>query len=160
MSGGTLIAFAANEIVMDPNAVLRPIDPKRGDFPAASVLKVVETKPIRRIDDATLVLADQSRKAIAQVVARATAAERKMPPDKAGAIAQRRASGTWTLDFPITAESAKDLITLPISTRMPEKVFQLISLYPQVHEANASVFYLPGPRYKKGEPPGQEAAAR
>jgi ClpP class serine protease len=69
MSGGTLIALAANEIVMDPNAVLGPIDPQLGDFPAVSVLKVVEKKPIRRIDDATLVLADQSRKAIAQIVA-------------------------------------------------------------------------------------------
>jgi ClpP class serine protease len=37
MSGGTLIALAANEIVMDVNAVLGPIDPQLGDFPAASV---------------------------------------------------------------------------------------------------------------------------
>ena len=33
MSGGTLIALAANEIVMDVNAVLGPIDPQLGDFP-------------------------------------------------------------------------------------------------------------------------------
>ena len=88
MSGGTLIALAANEIVMDPNAVLGPIDPQLGDFPAASVLKVVDMKPIRRIDDATLVLADQSRKAIAQIVALAQELlSGKMPAEKAGAIA-------------------------------------------------------------------------
>ena len=30
MSGGTLIALAADEIVMDPNAVLGPVDPQLG----------------------------------------------------------------------------------------------------------------------------------
>jgi ClpP class serine protease len=161
MSGGTLIALAANEIVMDANAVLGPIDPQLGDFPAASVLTVLDKKPINKIDDMTLVLADQSKKAIAQVAALAQELlNGKMPVTKARDIAVRLASGTWTHDFPISAETAKDLIGLPISTAMPEEVFQLISLYPQANEAKPSVFYLPGPRYKKGEPPGQEAAAR
>ena len=44
MSGGTLIALAANEIVMDPNAVLGPVDPQIGGLPAASILKAVELK--------------------------------------------------------------------------------------------------------------------
>ena len=66
-----------------PNAVLGPIDPQLGDFAAASILKVVEMKPIRRIDDATLVLADQSKKAIAQVIALAQELlSGKMPADK------------------------------------------------------------------------------
>ena len=161
MSGGTLIALAASQIVMDANAVLGPIDPQLGDFPAASVLKVVETKPIYRIDDATLVLADQGKKAIAQVTALAQELlSGKVPPEKAKEIAQRLASGTWTHDFPITAEAAKDLIGLPISTELPEQVFQLIAQYPPPREAQPSVFYLPGPRYKKGEPSGQEASIR
>ena len=159
MSGGTLIALAANEIVMDPNAVLGPIDPQLGDFPAASVLKVVDAKPIGRIDDATLVLADQSKKAIAQIVALAQQLlSGKMPAEKASAIAQRLASGEWTHDFPITAEAARDLIGLPIGTQMPEEVFQLTGLYRQANEASPSVFYLPGPRYKKGESSGKEVA--
>jgi ClpP class serine protease len=41
MSGGTLIALSADEIVMDPNAVLGPVDPQLGQSPAASVLKVL-----------------------------------------------------------------------------------------------------------------------
>jgi ClpP class serine protease len=41
MSGGTLIALAADEIVMDENAVLGPVDPQLGQYPAASILKVV-----------------------------------------------------------------------------------------------------------------------
>jgi ClpP class serine protease len=159
MSGGTLIALAANEIVMDVNAVLGPIDPQLGDFPAASVLKVVETKPIDKIDDMTLVLADQSKKAIAQVEAQELLSG-KMPAEKAREVAHRLASGTWTHDFRITAETAKDLVGLPISTEIPAEVFQLINLYPQAQQGQPSVFYLPGPRYKKGEPASQETALR
>jgi ClpP class serine protease len=41
MSGGTLIALAADEIVMCEHAVLGPVDPQLGQFPAASLLRVV-----------------------------------------------------------------------------------------------------------------------
>src|SRR3977135_3640151 len=67
MSGGTLIALAADEIVMSPHAVLGPTDPQLEKFAAASLLKVLEQKPIEKIDDETLMLADVGRKAIAQV---------------------------------------------------------------------------------------------
>ena len=67
MSGGTMLALAADEIVMDANAVLGPVDPQLGNFPAASVIKVVEEKPISDVDDQTLIMADLSRKAIQQV---------------------------------------------------------------------------------------------
>src|ERR1700687_4925416 len=67
MSGGTLIALAADEIVMSRHAVLGPIDPQLGESPAASLLTVVEKKPISEIDDKTLILADVGRKAIDQV---------------------------------------------------------------------------------------------
>jgi ClpP class serine protease len=42
MSGGTLIALAADEIVMDENAVLGPVDPQVDRTPAASVLRVLD----------------------------------------------------------------------------------------------------------------------
>src|SRR5437016_1603992 len=67
MSGGTLIALAADEIVMCRHSVLGPIDPQLEQTPAASVLKVIEQKPVSEIDDKTLILADVGRKAIAQV---------------------------------------------------------------------------------------------
>src|SRR5712672_1612714 len=67
MSGGTLIALAADEIVMSKHAVLGPIDPQLGDSPAASLIKVTAEKPVAKIDDRTLILADVGRKAIAQV---------------------------------------------------------------------------------------------
>jgi hypothetical protein len=58
MSGGTLIALAADEIVMDAHAVLGPVDPQLGDMPAASILRVVAAKEPAQIDDRFLVLAD------------------------------------------------------------------------------------------------------
>ena len=66
MSGGTLIALAANEIVLCDHAVLGPVDPQLGQSPAASILKAVKQKPIANVDDQTLILADQAGKALAE----------------------------------------------------------------------------------------------
>ena len=41
MSGGTLIALAADEIVLDAHAALGPVDPQLGQYPAASLVEVV-----------------------------------------------------------------------------------------------------------------------
>src|SRR6266702_7008783 len=67
MSGGTLIALAADEIVMCEHAVLGPVDPQLGQYPAASILKVARQKPIADVDDQTLILAEQAEKAVAQM---------------------------------------------------------------------------------------------
>src|SRR3989338_543473 len=40
MSGGTLLALAAGEILMDANAVLGPVDPQVGEDPAVSLIRV------------------------------------------------------------------------------------------------------------------------
>jgi len=49
MSGGTLIALAADEIVMSPYAILGPVDPQLGKYPAVSILAAVEGKPVERV---------------------------------------------------------------------------------------------------------------
>src|SRR6476659_4636288 len=69
MSGGTLIALAADEIVMSEHAVLGPVDPQLGQFPAASLLRTVAEKSKDKLDDETLILADQAKKAIKQIEA-------------------------------------------------------------------------------------------
>ncbi len=145
MSGGTLIALAADEIVMDPNAVLGPVDPQLGQWPAASILRVVEQKDPNEVEDQTLILADVGRKAIDQVKALVVELlEGKMPQDKAEALAEKLATGTWTHDYPIFAEEAKAL-GLPVSTEMPPEVYQLMSLYPQPGQLRPSVQYIPTP---------------
>src|ERR1700681_2943203 len=120
MSGGTLIALAADEIVMCEHAVLGPVDPQLGEHPAASILKVARQKPIAEVDDKTLILADQAEKAIAQM--RREVGELladKHPDGKAEDIAKLLTSGTWTHDYPITCERAREL-GLPVNSDMPE----------------------------------------
>ncbi len=148
MSGGTLIALAADEIVMCSHAVLGPIDPQLGEYPAASLLKVVQDKPIQDIDDRTLILADVGRKAIDQV--RREARELlgdTLPEEQASRLAELLSTGTWTHDYPITPEAARDM-GLKVSTDMPEDVLELMSLYPQPVRSQPSVEYLPQPRQR------------
>lgn len=151
MSGGTLIALAADEIVMDENAVLGPLDPQIGNCPAASVLRVLERKDINRVDDHTLIMADIAEKAIQQV--RRTVMELldgKMSQGEAERVATSLTEGRWTHDYPITAGEARGL-GLPIKTDVPEEIYELMALYPQPVHRRPSVQYVPLP-YRAEEP--------
>lgn len=145
MSGGTLIALAADEIVMDENAVLGPVDPQIGQQPAASILAVLEQKSVDKIDDQTLILADVARKAIRQVkeIVRKIVGER-FSPEASERLADILASGRWTHDYPISAEEAAGL-GLPVSTQVPTEVYQLMNLFPQSGRGRPSVEYIPVP---------------
>ena len=153
MSGGTLIALAADEIVMCPHAVLGPVDPQIGQTPAASVLKVVEKKPIEEIDDETLILADQAEKAIKQLRTTVTdlLADR-YPAAKVEELARLLTEGTWTHDHPITFEQARDM-GLHVSIAMPPEIVTLLSLYPQPVRRQHTVEYLPVRRHGQGAQP-------
>jgi ClpP class serine protease len=145
MSGGTLLALAADEIVMCEHAVLGPVDPQLGEYPAASILKAAHQKPIAEVDDKTLILADQAEKAIAQM--RQEVSELladKFPGEKAGEMAKLMTSGTWTHDYPITFERAREL-ELRVNSNMPEIVMRLMQLYPQPMRRQPSVEYMPVP---------------
>src|SRR5690349_62111 len=150
MSGGTLIALAADEIVMSPHAVLGPVDPQLREFPAASIIKAVEQKPIAEIDDQTLIWADTGRKAIAQVKRAAQELlDRRLPADQAAALAEKLSTGTWTHDYPISPEEARQL-GLAVNTAIPNEVLELMALYPQpVRSQAGGVEYLPVPRQKE-----------
>jgi len=153
MSGGTLIALAADEIVMCEHSVLGPIDPQLGDSPAASLIKVVGEKPVAKIDDRTLVLADVGRKAIAQVKQAASELlTRRLAAEQADALAEKLTAGTWTHDYPIWASTAKSL-GLSVSTDMPHDVLQLLTLYPQPvrMQGGGGVEYLPVERRNQPE---------
>jgi ClpP class serine protease len=126
MSGGTLIALAADEIVMDANAVLGQVDPQIGELPAASIVRAVEIKRPQGVSDEMLVLADMAQKARIQV--RAFVAQllsKRMPKDQAQKLAALLSEGRWTHDFPITVQMAREL-GLPVSTGMPRAVYELM----------------------------------
>jgi ClpP class serine protease len=145
MSGGTLIALAADEIVMCEHAVLGPVDPQLGEYPAASILKAAHQKPIAEVDDKTLILADQAEKAVAQM--RREVEELladKYPAEQAADMAKLLTSGTWTHDYPITYERAHEL-GFRVRSDMPENMLRLMQLYPQPMRRQPSVEYVPLP---------------
>jgi ClpP class serine protease len=150
MSGGTLIALAADEIVMDKSAVLGSIDPQIGKYPAASILKVLETKAKDEIDDETYITADIARKAIIQIkdCVKGILSD-KMDDEKAEELADMLTRGEWTHDYPITTEEAQKM-GLPVSTDMPETIYQYMNLFPQPGHRRPSVQYIPVP-YKADE---------
>ena len=149
MSGGTLIALAADELMMDPHAVLGPVDPQLGDqqgmYAASSILRVVERKKIDELDDRTLYLAEESRKAVAQI----TDIVRKLvgdihSPEKTEEIVEELVSGKYTHDFPVTAEEACDLLGECVNRELPREVYALMGLYKmEVRPRRPSVEFVP-----------------
>ncbi|GIV54092.1 MAG: hypothetical protein KatS3mg039_0610 [Candidatus Kapaibacterium sp.] len=144
MSGGTLIALAADEIIMSKNAVLGPIDPQIGEFPAPSLVALRRSKDINETDDRTLILADIAEKALDQM--RHAVAEllaKNYPAEVVERVATALTSGQWTHDFPITPQMAQEL-GLNVRTDIPEEFLQLMSLYPQPIRMQRSVEFLSG----------------
>ena len=154
MSGGTLVALAADEIFMDADAVLGPVDPQLGNFPrgmwpAASVLRALETDNPNR-DDETLILGDMSRKAIAQVHATVVDLLRERHgDDDAERLATILSEGRWTHDYPIRFWEAREL-GLPVRDDVPGQIYELMALYPQRAQRRPSVEFIPVP-YEPGK---------
>jgi len=148
MSGGTLIALAADSIVMDSNAVLGPVDPQirtgATQYPAVSVIKALE-EPNPHRDDETLILGDIARKAVAQVrEVIYNLVKDRMEKNRAEELARALSEGRWTHDFPISLELASSL-GLPVKEGLPAEVFELMKLYPQPPQSRPTVEYIPGP---------------
>jgi len=158
MSGGTLLALAADEVIMDENAVLGPVDPQLGKYPAASILTVIDEKDKNEIDDETLILADVSRKALNQVhdFVRDLILDR-VGEARAEEIANALTTGKWTHDYPITLEHAKEL-GIPVRDGLPEEVYALMELYPQPPGRRPSVEYVPLPYRDGSELPAPSGA--
>jgi ClpP class serine protease len=145
MSGGTLLALAADEIRMDAAAVLGPVDPQLGDVPAASLVRVTSAKPTERIEDRTLMMADVAEKALRhmrQVVS--SLLEPHVGRKKAETLAEELAGGHYTHDDPITVTEAKEL-GLPVEVGLPNEVYDLMELFRQAGRRRPSVQYVPLP---------------
>lgn len=160
MSGGTMLALAADEIIMDANAVLGPVDPQLGNMAAASVLSVLEQKSVDKIEDETLIMADLSRKAMKQVqsfvrtLLKDSIPEPKIAPENIEKIVDALTTGRVTHDCPISVEEASDL-GLPITVGLPNDIYQLMELYPQPQGGRPSVQYIPMPYRPNPALPGE-----
>jgi ClpP class serine protease len=150
MSGGTLIALAADEINVDPHAALGPVDPQLGEYPAASI--IVAAEQAKEPDDRTLILANVGRKAIWQVEHFVQELlERHMRPAQAKEAARILSTGTWTHDHPLLREELEAL-GLPVKVDVPRGVRELMRLYPQPRGRQSSVEYIPSPRQPREIP--------
>jgi len=145
MSGGTLIALAADEVRMDAAAVLGPVDPQLGDMPAAALVRVVAKKSVDQLDDRTLVLADVAEKALRHVkqIVRDLVLPR-LGDERASTLAEELAGGHYTHDDPITVTEALGL-GFPIETGLPPEVYALMELFPQAGRRRPTVQYIPVP---------------
>ncbi|MEM1655224.1 MAG: ATP-dependent Clp protease proteolytic subunit [Nitrososphaerota archaeon] len=159
MSGGTLIALAADEIWMDENAVLGPVDPqisdpRHGAIPASSILRVVNEKGKDKVREEYLLLADIAEKAMRQMEELVYKLLKDKMGDRARELAKIMVEGRWTHDYPITVEEARSL-GIPVKTEIPAEVYQLMELYPQPAALRPSVEYVPAPyappRSRRGE---------
>jgi len=150
MSGGTLIALAANEIVLGEFSVLGPIDPQIAGLPAASIVKARDSKPIESVFDLTLVLADVAEKALVQVKQGAVELlTPRMEHSAAEALAAKLAGGHWTHDYALTASEARAL-GLPVKIGMPPEIMTLMTLYPQpIQQSGAEYLPIDMPRQRR-----------
>lgn len=155
MSGGTMIALAADEIVIDDNAVLGPVDPQLGEYPAISILEAVRLKGREKVDDRTLVMADIAGKAIFQVrsFVHHLLAE-KMEEEKAKELACLLTCGNWTHDYPINTEQLKQM-GLPVNVGLMQEIYDLMDLYPQPPQRRPSVQFIPLPYGRREGQPGK-----
>jgi len=148
MSGGTLIALAADEILLDRHAVLGPLDPQlptsKGTFPAPSLVKIAKIKG-ENASDEILIYADIAEKALKEMQSFIKKIlNGRMPDEKAEEIAKKLTEGYYTHDYPITFEEAKEL-GLPVKDEIPPEVYELMELYPQALQYRPGVEYLPRP---------------
>jgi ClpP class serine protease len=152
MSGGTLIAMAADEIVIEQHAALGPVDPQLGQFPAASLIEV--SKLPGQHDDQTLLMADVGRKAIYQTETfTAGLLARHMTPAQARDVAHLLATGVFTHDHPLQAGELSGL-GLPVKVGVPAEERELMQLYPQPRGRTPAVEYVPGPQRDPTPQPG------
>jgi ClpP class serine protease len=143
MSGGTLIALAADEIELARHAVLGPVDPQLGQYPAAGYVAVA-ARPGEH-DDETLLRAEMGQKAIAQVESFVrTMLERHLPAAHAAEVARVLSTGVWTHDHPLQVDTLK-LLGLPVSVGIGTEERNLMRLYPQPRGRQSAVEYVPGP---------------
>lgn len=156
MSGGTLIALAADEIVMDTHAVLGPVDPQVGEYPAASLTRAVRAKDINEVDDRTLILADIGEKALRQIRAEVLElVDNRLTSEVAETLAERISQGAaWTHDHPISLNEAREL-GLDITEGIPQPFYRLMSLFPQPTQRTPTVEYIPTPHPLPPTTPGK-----
>ncbi len=129
MSGGTLIALAADEIIMEKDSVLGPVDPQLKDMPAGALISLLERKPIESISDENIMLSEEAKKGIVRVQKFVEwLLGDKMEKMKAKRLAEFLTGGYMTHDTPIVSEVAKGF-GLNVKHGVPKSVYDLFRTF-------------------------------
>ncbi len=151
MSGATLVALAADEILMDPHSVLGPLDPQIQGVPAPVLIKIADMKPIQYASDSMLISAEIAKKALSRMQAFTTfLLKDKMDEARARKVANFLTGGYMTHDTPITAKEAQ-ILGLPVKIGIPPKIYTLLRLYKFGKAARPSMYQIPCPCLPKSE---------
>ncbi len=148
MSGGTLIALAADEILMDRYAVLGPVDPQlgtaKGTFSASSIIKVLDKKESKDIDDETMYMAEEAKKALDQMkdLVRQLISD-KYSTEKIDEIVEELVSGKYTHDYPVTTDILCSLLGQCTHPELPDDVFKLMNFYRMGRQQRPGIEYVP-----------------
>ena len=143
MSGATLIALAAKEIVMDSYSVLGPLDPQINGYPSPSLIKLTEIKKADLVSDEMLLLADVANKSLRQMrVFIISLIRDRLGSEKATAVAEFLTGGYHTHDRVITAKDAQAL-GLPVKIGVPDEIHELMRLYKFASQHHGSWYSVP-----------------
>lgn len=123
MSGGTLIALAADEILMEPASVLGPVDPQIEGNPSRSLIELLKRKDINSIRDEIIINAD-----IAQMAS--TNARRflgfllrdRLSVEAAATVTEFLSGGYMAHETPVFLAEVRKL-GLPVSQGVPQAVY-------------------------------------
>jgi ClpP class serine protease len=130
MSGGSMIALAADEILMETFSVLGPLDPQVAGMASGALMELLEKKPIENISDEMIILADLAKKSIQEVkIFIAWFLEgKKMDEEQRKMVADFLTGGYMAHTRPLSVETLMEL-QLPVKIGVPELVFTLFETY-------------------------------
>src|SRR6185312_5868034 len=115
---------------------------KSSGFQLQVSLERATRNPSPTFSTLTLVLADVSEKAVAQVKRGAVELlTPRLDQSAAETIAEKLTGGYWTHDYALTATEAKAL-GLPVKVGMPVQIMEFMKLYPQPIQ-QSGIEYLP-----------------
>jgi ClpP class serine protease len=130
MSGGTMIALAADEILMEDFSVLGALDPQINGMASGAIMNLLEKKPIEAIGDEMIILADLAEKAIKEVKSFIDwfLEEKEMTKKERATAADFLVGGYVSHSRPLSFETIAGL-KLPVKLGVPELVFELFETY-------------------------------
>ncbi len=126
LSGGTMIALAADEILMEDFSVLGPLDPQIHGMASGAILALLQRKPIESVSDEMVILADLAEKAIREVkmFVHWLLEDKKLREKERELLAEFLVGGYVAHDQPLTFDTMQQF-GISVVQGVPERVFEL-----------------------------------